>query len=124
MLYLSVFLGGGLGSALRFMMSQWSLTSLDHYKLPTMFVNILGSAILGCLMALMANQKLPQSQFALLAVGFCGGLTTFSTFIFDIYSIAKQYGLQFAVIYTASSFILALLAFIVLYFITVKWVAS
>lgn len=122
MLYLSVFLGGGLGSVLRFYLSGLSFTSLDHLKLPTMFVNILGSAILGVLVSLLADNKISQTHFVLFAVGFCGGLTTFSTFIYDFYSVAKQYSISYASLYALASLAFGFAAFFSLYTLTMKWI--
>ncbi len=73
-----VFLGGGVGSVFRFGVNQAAtFLNLAGYW-PTFFVNILGSFIAGVLV-----NFLPEQGRLLLITGFCGGLTTFSTFNLD-----------------------------------------
>ncbi|OXM55124.1 fluoride efflux transporter CrcB [Amycolatopsis alba] len=84
MTVLFVALGGGLGAILRF------LTDLrvrarrgDTFPWGTLTVNIAGSAILGVLTGWALHGGQPDGIRSLLAVGFCGGLTTFSTFGYE-----------------------------------------
>ncbi|WP_424494813.1 fluoride efflux transporter CrcB [Salinimicrobium sp. GXAS 041] len=76
---LLVFIGGGLGSVLRYLISKY----LNNASLPlgTFTVNILGSFLLGITFGLILKYQ-PASSTAnlLFGVGFCGGFTTFSTF--------------------------------------------
>ncbi len=81
---LYVFIGGGLGSTIRFLITQMDYEFLKSYK-GTLFVNILGSFLIGFFLAVL-NEKNTNLNF-LLIVGFTGGLTTFSTFALDIVNI-------------------------------------
>ena len=87
-----VFLGGGLGSMLRYLISrlfaQYSAASLPW---ATFFSNILGCVILAVLIAL-SKEKIANSNFLylLLVTGFCGGLSTFSTFSYETLQLFKQ----------------------------------
>ena len=84
-----VFLGGGLGSALRYYFSV-VVNSQEIQWLPTLTVNLLGCMILGLLFGLFDKQSIAQSWYLLLGVGFCGGLTTFSTFSLEVFNLMKQ----------------------------------
>ncbi|MEN3258802.1 fluoride efflux transporter CrcB [Sodalis endosymbiont of Spalangia cameroni] len=78
-LFSAVFIGGGIGSVLRWYVS----VKLTHSGLPfpagTLLVNLVGAFIIGLALALFP--RMPQLDPAwklLLTTGFCGGLTTFS----------------------------------------------
>jgi len=73
-----VFVGGGLGSVLRSLVGR--LFSFIAFPIGTLLVNILGSLLIGFLYALFSRQIIGEDYRLLLAVGFCGGFTTFSTF--------------------------------------------
>lgn len=87
---LLVFLGGGLGSALRFMFSIW-VNSNQLKWLPTMSVNLIGCFLLGLFLACSHKNLIDSSLYVLLGIGFCGGLTTFSTFSMDAYNLLKNH---------------------------------
>ena len=89
-----VFIGGGLGSVLRYFVGL----KLNQETLPygTFIVNILGSLLIGLLMGYhlkSANQPLTENQIALLIIGILGGFTTFSSFMYENYQflINEQY---------------------------------
>ena len=85
---LLVFLGGGVGSCLRFIISRSFNSYFEHFFLGTFVVNILGSFLIGIILGLSAKGNfLSQSQVLLLTTGFCGGFTTFSTFAFEKHSL-------------------------------------
>lgn len=73
---LLVFVGGGLGSMLRFAFSKWLNGSA--FPIGTLLANVLASMILGYLTGKLLEVSNPMK--ALLAIGFCGGFSTFSTF--------------------------------------------
>ncbi|MBW8359073.1 MAG: fluoride efflux transporter CrcB [Weeksellaceae bacterium] len=77
---LLIFLGGGFGSVLRFLVSNYTQKILNFggFPLGTFLVNIAGCFLIGIFSSWFLREE-GISKFLLIA-GFCGGFTTFSTF--------------------------------------------
>ena len=71
----------------------------------TLVVNVAGSAVLGVVLGL---RDVPPAVLALVGTGFCGTLTTFSTFGWDVVRLVEERQAARAVLYTASSLVLGL----------------
>jgi len=81
---LLVFIGGGFGSVLRYIIGKYLNNVESGIPYGTFAANILGSLLIGIILGLAAkNNTLSQNQTLLLATGFCGGFTTFSTFAYE-----------------------------------------
>ncbi len=79
-----VALGGAAGSVLRYLTDrQVQRWRESPFPFGTLTVNVAGSFILGFLSGWLLHGAEPSSVRALVAVGFCGGLTTFSTFGYE-----------------------------------------
>ena len=115
--FLIVFLGGGLGSGLRYLVT----TSMSQYSkvLPfgTFAVNMLGCLLIGLILGYAQKENaLTSNQTLLLATGFCGGFTTFSAFAQENFQLLKTGDIMQFSIYTIGSIVVGLLAvFIGLY---------
>lgn len=108
---LLVFLGGGLGSMLRFLLSKTYNPLYTNFYLGTFLANSIGCLIIGLLLGLSAKQNLlTQNQTLLLATGFCGGFTTFSSFAFENFTFLKAGEILNFSIYTLSSMIIGIIA--------------
>ncbi|MEG1717995.1 MAG: fluoride efflux transporter CrcB [Bacteroidales bacterium] len=105
-------IGSGLGGIMRYLLSFWvqkETTSL--FPIGTLLVNVLGCFIVGFLYGLFEKGNLLNPELRLfLTVGFCGGFTTFSTFVHENYTLFQgEHFFHFA-LYAVVSFALGLLA--------------
>jgi len=108
---LLVFVGGGFGSALRFIIGKYMNSSQTVIPWGTFTVNILGSLLMGIILGFaVKNNSLTQSQMLLFVVGFCGGFTTFSTFAFQNATFLKNGDLMQFALYTIGTFAIGILA--------------
>ncbi|MBE9491084.1 MAG: fluoride efflux transporter CrcB [Bacteroidetes bacterium] len=108
---LLVFLGGGIGSSLRY----WIGLYLNSYKsgIPygTFAANIIGSLLIGLFLGLVAkNDSISSNMIVFIAVGFCGGFTTFSTFAYENHIFLKSGDFMSFALYTIASFIIGFAA--------------
>ncbi|MBC7775950.1 MAG: fluoride efflux transporter CrcB [Phycisphaerae bacterium] len=78
--FLLVFLGGGLGSAARWGLSLALQPMLSRFPWATLAANGLACFFMGILLGHQITIGLVEQRRLLLAVGFCGGFSTFSTF--------------------------------------------
>ena len=103
-----MFLGGGMGSVLRFLISK-NLNQVSAIPLGTLLVNFLGSLIIGLILGMGLKQEiLSPNATLLLATGFCGGFTTFSAFSFENQALLKAGDYLNFGIYSAGSIFLGI----------------
>jgi CrcB protein len=97
---LLVGLGGFLGAIARFGISNISKNWLVNYPFGTLIANLIGSFLLGALMFGVFNHKLLTDSYRLLlVVGFCGSLTTMSTFALDTVELSSMGQMLSAALY-------------------------
>ena len=109
--FLLVFLGGGLGSVIRYsigcLLAQTSSSSA--FPFATFGVNIFGSLLIGVFWAIPAIAD-KNTYLCLLIIGFCGGFTTFSAFSWENIILLKQGEMFLFFAYVLLSVTLCLLA--------------
>jgi CrcB protein len=85
-------LGGALGASSRFLVSEWSVAVFGRgFPYGTLMVNVLGSLAMGVFLAAMSQELIaPVPWRQLIAIGFLGAFTTFSTFSVDTLLLFQQ----------------------------------
>jgi len=105
---LLVFLGGGLGSTLRYGLGKYFNSAVSGFPYGTFAANILGSLLIGIILGIAAkNDSISQNTMLLIATGFCGGFTTFSTFAYENHVFLKNADFGLFSLYTFGSFVIA-----------------
>ncbi|HEY0565945.1 MAG TPA: fluoride efflux transporter CrcB [Terriglobales bacterium] len=90
--YLWVALGAVVGACLRFGLSRLvaKLISAD-FPYGTLIINVTGSLVLGFFMIWTTERVLADLRWRwFVAVGFCGGYTTFSSFAFESMALFEE----------------------------------
>jgi CrcB protein len=103
--YLLVFVGGGMGAALRHginvAFARWFGTSFPYH---TLFENVSGSLVMGLLASyFVMTTGSSQSLRLFLTTGILGGYTTFSAFSLDTVLLVERHHYGLAAIYVIAS---------------------
>lgn len=102
--------GGFLGSVGRYLISHYlTINTPSVFPFGTFIVNIVGSFLIGIIIAASFSEDINQHTKLLLATGFCGGFTTFSSFSYEFFSLLQNQHTGYAFLYAAGSFGLGLL---------------
>lgn len=106
-----VLIGGAVGAPLRYLTDLLVQARHDSI-LPwgTLTVNVVGSLVLGVVGAAVAVAGAPSWVMTLLGTGFCGALTTFSTFGFETVRLVEEGSLLEAFVNVAASLVAGLVA--------------
>ena len=107
-----VALGGGMGSALRFLASKFVQDNMAGiFPYPTLAVNVLGCLLIGIFYGLSSRGNLGgDSAKLLLTTGLCGGFTTFSTFCNENLTLLRNGHPITALLYAGASLAVGLIA--------------
>jgi CrcB protein len=117
-----VFLGGGLGSCARYGLGVWAASledgrfaalvatplALGGFPTITLCINVLGSLVIGVVVQLASDtlNVLPPEARLFLAVGLCGGFTTFSTFSLETLSLLQAGRVGASLLYASVSVVM------------------
>lgn len=92
-----VFIGGGIGALIRFMLGgvihNLALTHKYHLPINTIIINITGSLAIGIVYVLLnryANYDLKNQLYSFLITGILGGYTTFSAFSLETVKLIES----------------------------------
>ncbi len=101
-----IFLGGGFGSILRFAISKLFMADKSSFPWSTLIANFIGCFIIGIVLGWFINSNKQYSDlYVFLSIGFCGGLTTFSTFSVEGLAYLKNGDLLIFITYLLFSII-------------------
>jgi len=110
-----VFLGGGIGSALRYGVGRAALAMAGpNFPLGTLVVNLLGCTLMGILVEWLAwrDTGIDASIKLFLTTGLLGGFTTFSAFALDAVALWQRGEVLTAAAYAAGSVVLSIVGFL------------
>lgn len=111
LLTLEVGLAGSLGALARYLLGRFVAERVSKgFPLGTLLINISGSFVIGLLFALAAHDIITSTLQLILATGFLGGYTTFSTMSWEIIQLARGGSRLAGVLYLMASVVLGLLA--------------
>lgn len=110
-----VAIGGAIGTSLRYAVSVvskslWPGSTRLVFPWATLIINIVGSYLIGRVMAHHQAGTLTEGQRLLLTTGVLGGFTTFSAFSLESITMLGQHRLSAAILYVLLSISLGLLA--------------
>lgn len=109
---LYVCLAGGLGSGVRYLVSEWSLRTFGQgFPVGTLIVNIVGCFAMSLVMCLaLETAHISPTLRVALTTGFMGGLTTYSAFNYETLKLIESKSYGSALVSFAATTLLCLLA--------------
>lgn len=111
LVYLGVLVGGAVGAPCRYLIDRAVSTRwVSDFPWGTFVINLSGSLVLGLLTGLTLHGHLAPPVQALLATGFCGAYTTFSTFTYETVHLLEEGELLRAGANVAASLLVGLAA--------------
>jgi CrcB protein len=86
-----IMLGGAAGAVARYVVDLFVASRYGRaFPFGTLVINVTGSGLLGLVTGLTLHHGLTDLPVAVVATGFCGGYTTFSTHAVDTVTLARR----------------------------------
>lgn len=109
--FIWVAVGGAAGAASRYGVTQWAGNRFGwSFPWGTLTVNLVGSLVIGFLLAALTAKQADPAFRLLLVTGFLGGFTTFSSFSFETLALLEGRRWEAAALYVAASVLVGLIA--------------
>lgn len=121
--YLLIGLGGFVGANTRYLLQQWTANQWGaNFPYGTLIINVSGSFMIGFFLTLATGRlNISPETRLLVATGFLGGYTTFSSFSYETFQLVERSGWWAAVLYFAGNSGLGLIAVVAGIFLA-RWV--
>ena len=94
---LSIALGSVIGAWLRWGISLRFNRVFENIPFVTVIVNLIGAFIIGLAVSFFSNSSISTNYKLFVVTGFCGALTTFSTFSIEIVELLQASKLEYAI---------------------------
>lgn len=102
----TVAIGGFFGAVCRFQISEWIHVKFNKEKyIATFLINCIGSLLLGFVI----GESYSNFAIQLIAIGFLGSFTTFSTFSFEVVKLLEEKRVQAAIYYVVGSSVVSII---------------
>jgi CrcB protein len=118
MKFLLVFIGGGLGAAARFGVSE-TIKTTSQFPWNTFAVNLVGCFLIGLLSYYAVRGN--QTVFLLGIVGFLGGFTTFSSYGIELFRMIETQEWKTGISYFLLSNVLGIMLVYIGYMVSSNW---
>jgi CrcB protein len=112
--WIVVFIGGGIGSVLRYGIGRIIPFNVNSFPWSTFLSNFLACLLFA--FALLIIQKSPKSDWIqpFVLVGICGGFSTFSTFSYENYQLFQSGNYGILLLNVITSLLLGLICFLII----------
>lgn len=119
--WLMVGLGSALGAWARWGLSAW-LNSIGMIPLGTLMANAIGGFLMGIALALFQTMPQLSHEWRLfIAMGFLGGLTTFSTFSAQAFVLLQKQAYMWVGLHIFTHVVVSILLTIIGYWCVIRW---
>lgn len=119
--WLLVGLGSALGAWARWGLSAW-LNSIGMIPLGTLMANAIGGFLMGIALALFQTMPQLSHEWRLfIAMGFLGGLTTFSTFSAQAFVLLQKQAYMWVGLHIFTHVVVSILLTIIGYWCVIRW---
>ncbi|OGO57703.1 MAG: hypothetical protein A2Z32_06565 [Chloroflexi bacterium RBG_16_69_14] len=110
--YLAISVGGALGANARYLVAAWATTQWGaQFPVATLLINVSGSFVIGLYLTLATERFTGHPAVRLLvATGFLGAYTTFSTFSVEALRLIETGDAAAAISYMVASVVMCILA--------------